>query len=114
MNILDYKFKIGDEVISTEGEKGVITYICECNKCKSRGFCEPLWIPEGYDHEFYISNYEAEHGFRDYYRIGQYRFNEFDDTRLRKEIQEHEDEIARLKKQLQVIEEIRGSEGKEK
>lgn len=111
MNISDYKFNIGDEVITTEGERGKIVYICECNKCKQRGFCEPIWKRDGSDEEEYITDSVVKYGFLGFYRIGQYRFHDFQEESLLKEIREHEEEISRLRKQLRVIKEIRESEG---
>ena len=107
MNISDYKFNVGDEVITTEGERGKITYICECNRCKSRGFCELIWVKDGDTEEHYITNYQAETGFMRFYRIGSYRFNEFHEELLLKEIQDYEEEISWRRKQLAVIKEIR-------
>ena len=111
MNISDYKFNVGDEVITSEGERGKITYICQCNKCKQRAFCEPIWVKDGESEEEYITNYMAQNGFRGFYRIGQYRFDDFCEDILLKEIQDHEDDIMRCRKQLLNIKEIRESEG---
>lgn len=110
MNISDYKFNVGDEVITSEGERGKITYICECNKCKERAFCEPIWVKDGESEEEYITNYMAQAGFKGFYRIGQYRFDDFCENILLKEIQDYEEEIARRKKQLANIKEIRERE----
>ena len=111
MNISDYKFNIGDEVITSEGERGKITYICECNKCKERAFCEPIWVKDGESEEEYITNYMAQTGFKGFYRIGQYRFDDFCEDILRRKIQDYEDEILRCRKQLLNIKEIREREG---
>ena len=42
MNIKDYKFNVGDEVITTDGQHGKIVEICNCESCRSRGFLEPF------------------------------------------------------------------------
>lgn len=106
----DYKFSIGAEVITTEGERGKITYICKCNHCKDRGFYEPIWAKDGENEEQYITNYAAETGFKGFYRIGPYRFAEFREDLLRLEIQDYEQEITRRRKQLAVIKEIKERE----
>lgn len=110
MNISDYKFNVGDEVITTEGERGKITYICECNKCKERAFCEPIWVKDGESEEEYITNYTAQTGFKGFYRIGQYRFDDFCEDNLLRRIEDHEEEILRCRKQLANIKEIRERE----
>lgn len=101
----DYKFNVGDEVVCSDGDRGKITYICECNRCKERRFCEPVWVSEIDNEEHYITNFAAENGFKGYYRIGQYRFDEFWACTLEKTIQEHEEELARLRKKLAVMKE---------
>lgn len=101
----DYKFNIGDEVVYSDGDRGRITYICECNRCKERGFCEHVWLSEIDNEEHYITSFTAEKGFKGYYRIGQYRFDGFWACTLEKMIQEHEEELARLRKKLAIMKE---------
>lgn len=110
MNVSDYKFNIGDEVITTEGERGKIVYICECNQCKERAFCEPIWVKDDSNEEEYITNYAAQTGFKGFYKIGPYRFSEFQEKLLEIEIQDYEQEITKRRKQLAVIKEIREKE----
>lgn len=63
-----------------------------------------------YNKEEYITNYMAQNGFRGFYRIGQYRFDDFCEDILLKEIQGFEEEIERRRKQLANIKEIRERE----
>lgn len=105
----DYIFNVGDEVIAVNGEKGYITYICHCERCAERGFFEPSWEDDcGEMH--YISNYEAENGFVNYYSVGNYRFNSFRKDMLEEKLAYYEDITKRLKKQLRLINELEGFE----
>ena len=104
MKISDYVFNVGDEVISVGGIRGTIRYVCDCEKCAERGFFEPEWE---HDNEYeYITKFEATIGFPGYYKIGNYYFNPLDRGYVEREIADHEASIDRLKKQLQVIDEI--------
>lgn len=103
MDIKDYKFNVGDKVITTEGVTGKITSICTCEDCTERGFFEPFWV--GSDGGVHcISIYDAKCKFPGYYQIGEYRFHDFDKGEVLLEMGHHEKELMRLKKQLQVIE----------
>lgn len=105
MNPMDYEFNIGDEVITVEGQRGYITYICHCERCVERGFFEPSWEDErGEMH--YISNYVAENGFDHYYKIGTYYFNPFRKDIVIEKIEYYEDIANQMKKQLSVINEV--------
>lgn len=103
----DYEFAIGDKVVTIYGEEGHIIDICKCKKCVGRGFYEPTWkIDEGGD-VGWITIHDAERGFDDFHQIGKYRFNhEFEKTVLHLTIKEKEAELARLKRQLEVIDEL--------
>lgn len=112
MNIQDYQFNIGDEVITTEGIRGKITSVCHCDKCQERGFYEPFWIAEDGKFEHCIDIYEAKSEFACFYKIGKYRFNDFNKGEILRALASYEDGIKLLKKQLRVIEEIEGEEVK--
>lgn len=106
MNPKDYEFHVGDEVITTEGVRGKITKICTCENCTQRGFYEPVWEEDERDREHYISIYDAEFGFSLFYKIGKYRFSDFDRAEVLREMTYCEDELKRLRKQLRVMEEM--------
>lgn len=99
-----YDFKIGDLVITTYGELGHIIDICECAECNKRGFHEPTWM-DLYGRHHYITDYDASCGFKDFYRIGEYRFNRnFDKPEVVQMIKNAEKTVNELRKQLHVIE----------
>ena len=106
MNIKDYEFEIGDIVITTEGEKGIIIHICKCDKCEERGFYEPIWIIEGDDKKRYITIGDAICGFDEFYQIGKYHFNDFDKRQVLQNMVYYEKGLKQLKKQLKLIEEL--------
>ena len=103
----DYEFAVGDKVVTIYGVVGHVIDICRCDRCLERGFRELTWRSDA-DHDIgWITIYDAERGFDDFYQIGKYRFDhEFDKTVLRLMIKEKEAELANLKKQLEVMEEL--------
>lgn len=105
MNIKDYKFNVGDKVITTEGMVGEITSICTCDQCEERGFYEPIW-KDNRGSEHYITIIAAIYGFNDYHQIGEYRFNDLDKDEVLANILFYEREIEQLREQLKVIEEV--------
>ena len=104
MNLKDYRFEVGDEVITTDGVRGKITSICTCNRCKERGFYESFWVVDGGSYEHCINIYDAKSDFDMFYKIGKYRFNDFDKGEVLRQMEGHEDELKRLRKQLKFIE----------
>ena len=101
-----YKFTEGDVVITTSGEKGKIINICKCSQCERRGFYEPIWVVEGINERRYISIDDARSHFKGFYQIGEYRFDDFDRSTLLTDIASCEAELDRLKKQLELMEEL--------
>ena len=95
-DIRGYKFKIGDEVITTEGKVGKIISICDCDKCKARGFYEPFWVAEDSEWSRCISKFTAEDGFYGFYKIGKYRFNDFDKNSVLSAIDDCENRLKQL------------------
>ena len=106
MEIKDYKFKVGDDVITTDGRKGKIVDVCTCSSCVDRGFYEPTWIAENDNGKNYITIGTALCGFNEYYKIGEYRFNDFDKDEVLAEISLYEKSLKKLNSQLKVIEEL--------
>ena len=106
MNITDYKFNVGDEIITTEGVRGKIVYICKCSQCVERGFCEPTWIAENDNNEEYITISDVVSGFHGFYQIGNYRFHDFDKSGIIHNMAYYEKKLKQLKKQLKLIEKI--------
>ena len=103
----DYEFAVGDKVVTIYGEVGHIIDICKCRKCVERGFYEPTWKIDDSGDVDWITINNAERGFDDFYQIGKYRFShKFDRECVRNMLSDKEAEVARLKKQLEVIEEL--------
>ena len=80
----DYEFAIGDKVVTICGDVGHIVDICKCDRRIERGFFELTWRSDINHNVGWITIYDAERGFDDFYQIGKYRFDhEFDKTMLR-------------------------------
>lgn len=108
MNINDYKFEVGDVVITTSGMKGKIDRICDCEACRERGFFEPVWVIDGDEsgNENYITYMDAELNFFAFYRIGKYRFRDFDKDALIYEIKHCQKIIDDRKKRLEFMDKV--------
>lgn len=100
-NQIEYDFKVGDEVITSTGEVGVIEYICDCSYCRDRGFYEPVVETTLGVGEIYITNYDEANNFKNFYQIGKYKFGNIDKSSLAKTL---ELERLRLKKVKRNIE----------
>ena len=105
MNINDYVFNIGDEVITVEGVRGKIVDICRCERCLDRGFCEPRWADETGE-EWYITISDANQAFSSFYKIGRYHFSPFDKDKVEKDIAHFESIVNDLEKRLEFMDEI--------
>ena len=68
-----YDFHVGDYVEDIDGNVGYIDFICDCDKCKERGFDEPR-IRYTSGETDYITVYQLEHIDKSYRRIGKYEF----------------------------------------
>ena len=68
-----YDFHVGDYVEDIDGNVGYIDFICDCDKCKERGFDEPR-IRYTSGETDYITVYQLEHLDKSYKRIGKYEF----------------------------------------
>lgn len=65
----------GDFVETVDGRVGYIKSICRCEKCRERGFYEPI-VHFTDSEEDCITKYEAESGFKGYRRIGRWETEE--------------------------------------
>lgn len=106
---MQYEFNIGDDVITYDGECGVIIDICDCEDCERRGFHEPLWRSEYGDRE-YITAYHLKDGFSTFYKIGRYCFGNLNKSMLEHYISSYEQTLSRLKQQLILVEELERGE----
>ena len=106
MNIGDYKFEVGDEVITIIGGRGKIIDICKCPECARRGFYEPIWLEDGAEHEDYITHLDAGTGFSAFYKIGKYRFSDFDRNIVLVAINSYEKQIYKWKKSLEFMDRV--------
>lgn len=70
---MNYEFHVGDYVEDMDGRVGYISKICDCEKCKERGWYEPS-IKYTNGTEDYISNYDVKSIPDCYIRIGAYDF----------------------------------------
>ena len=112
MNVSEYEFNVGDEVITIDGERGRIVDICNCEECRKRGFLEPVWENED-ETEEWITYGEAKCGFKNFYKIGKYYFSPPDRDIVERAIGKYEFILARLRKHLDLIDELEGVECEE-
>ena len=96
-NELTCGFKVGDEVITADGRTGVIDSVCECERCKERGFYEPSVRLKSGAYDIYITNLDKENGFANFYLIGKKVFGNID-------IKSVEDDIERKKATIRLAE----------
>lgn len=105
-----YNFQIGDEVITSTGQVGIVESICDCDKCKARGFYEPkVKLTSGVD-DIYITDNDKNNGFKYFYKIGKYKFGNVDKesigSDIEREIQNIEASNNRLKEYNKQLERI--------
>lgn len=101
-----YKFKIGDEVITAQGEIGTIASICNCDRCAERGFYEPIWTRNDNGEHNYITVSDVDEGFYDFYKIGNYEFGYIDKESVLESIDYHEQNLKDYKERLHVLERL--------
>lgn len=106
----DYKFKVGDKIITTEGETGTIVQICECVKCVERGFYEPTWVSDESGEFMYITDCDAADGFSGYHKIGEHRFSDLDEITVLNRIRNYRNELGKLCNQLEFIKALKDLE----
>ena len=108
--MLEYKFEIGDEVITSYGETGKVIDICECEQCAERGFYELIVRYDGYTD--WITIGEAKNGFENYYQIGKYIFGNKCLNKLEYDIKCLEEKLAKCRMQKNVLLDLTGGENK--
>lgn len=85
--LMEYDFKVGDEVITSTGQVGIIESICDCDRCKERGFYEPrVKLAKGVD-GIYITDYDKNNNFSNFYKIGKYKFGNIDKESVKHDIE---------------------------
>lgn len=99
-NELNCGFKVGDEVITSTGEVGIITDICTCNKCKERGFYEPTVEVEIGNNSIYITDNDKRNNFSSFYKIGDKVFGNIDEDAVKDSIKSAKDQIKKLRCEL--------------
>lgn len=99
-NELSCGFKIGDEVITSTGEVGIITDICTCQFCKERGFYEPTVEVEIGNDAIYITDNDKRNNFSSFYKIGDQVFGNIDEDAVKDSIKSVKDQIKKLQYEL--------------
>ena len=110
LNLLDNTFKVGDKVITDDGRVGTIESICDCERCKDRGFYEPtVELETGHD-RIWITDTDKNNGFMSFYSIGNHVYGNIDEECLHRQIAsnneiivEHIKRSKELDKQLEVL-----------
>lgn len=99
-------FKVGDQVITDDGCVGVIKSICDCERCKKRGFYEPnVEMTIGND-QIWITDTDKKNGFISFYKIGKRVFGNVDKEatkRIRERMADLRHELVGYESQLNVL-----------
>lgn len=78
---MNYEFHVGDYVETVDKEIGYISDICDCDRCKERGWLEPhIVFSDG--EEDYISNYDVKCLSNRFVRIGAYDFTKKENKKI--------------------------------
>lgn len=99
-NVVEYDFKVGDVVIKDTGEVGIIESICDCDRCKARGFYEPKAKVIDSDDVIYITDTDKRNGFISFYQIGKYKFGNIDKESVECSIECEKENIKEAHKRL--------------
>lgn len=100
ITLMEYDFKVGDEVITSDGCVGVIENICDCDKCRERSFYEPkVRLTKG-AYDIYITNNDRDNGFSSFYKIGKYKFGNIDKESIKRDIEYETHNIEEATKRL--------------
>lgn len=108
IELLRYTFKVGDKVITDDGRSGTIISICDCDRCKKRGFYEPKVKMDIGVCQIWITDTDKENGFMSFYQIGDRVFGNVDNeaskdigeriVELKHEVIEYEAQLNMMKK----------------
>lgn len=102
-------FKVGDQVIADDGRVGKITDICDCDRCKERGFYEPRVKTCIGNDQIWITDTDKENGFINFYKIGDRIFGNIDEEaekRIREQMSDLRHELAEYESQLNVLKDL--------
>ena len=99
-NDLTCGFKVGDQVVASDGRVGTITGFCDCEGCERRGFYEPQVRLELGVCQIYITDSDKRDGFMRFYQIGDQVFGNLDEQWLRDYIKGKKEDIHNMKKSL--------------
>ena len=111
---MEYNFNRGDKVITSDGRKGVITEICNCDLCRKRGFFEPK-VSFDNDLPIWITDTDFYNGFSEFYSIGEYYFGNIDDMApLEERIRELDYELFEIRRRLASIRRLMVEKGRQK
>lgn len=105
IELFRYTFRVGDNVITSDGQTGIITDICDCDRCKERGFYEPT-VDFG-DYTDYIMISDKNNGFKSYYQIGDRVFGNLNEESVNKEIKECQKKLIQLYEQRHRVEKLK-------
>lgn len=102
ISLMEYDFKVGDVVMTSTGETGVIESICDCERCKARGFYEPqVKLTDGV-YDIYITDNDKNNGFKNFFKIGKYKFGNVDKESIEKDIELETQNIKEANKRLEM------------
>jgi hypothetical protein len=103
----EYKFAVGDRVITASGRKGTIVNVCSCKYCQERGFLEPEVKYDDSDYRDYIMLCDLENHFKSFYSIGDYIFgNLIPYEELEMQAQRKKQELEYLNQQINTIKQL--------
>ena len=99
--LMEYDFKVGDEVITSTGQVGIIESICDCEGCKKRGFYEPKVKLTNGVYDIYITDNDKNNNFSSFYKIGKYKFGNIDKESVNCDIEYETHYIEEATKRLE-------------